>query len=88
MCWGVLAMMTVGRAVKLALPDGWKENAGQGVAVLKGRNDGVGLTYGVNRRYRSGAVVGDEESVGLVGKVTRRGSVRVERWVRRERIVA
>ena len=40
------------------------------------------LTYGVNRRYRSGAVVGDEESEGLAGKVTRRGSVRVERWVR------
>ncbi len=43
-----------------------------------------GLTYGVNRRYRSGAVVGDEESERLAGKVTRRGSVRVERWVRRD----
>jgi len=42
----------------------------------------AGLTYGVNRRYRSGAVVGDEKSEGLVGKVTRRGSVRVERLVR------
>jgi len=41
-----------------------------------------GLTIGVNRRYRSGAVVGDEESERLAGNVTRRGSVRVERWVR------
>jgi hypothetical protein len=41
-----------------------------------------GLTIGVNRRCRGGAVVGDEKSEGLVGKVTRRGSVRVERWVR------
>ena len=41
------------------------------------------LTYGVNRRYRSGALRGDEESECLAVKVTRRGSVRVERWVRR-----
>ena len=47
-----------------------------------GRKNIRRLTNGVNRRYRSGAVVGDEKSEGLVGKVTRRGSVRVERWVR------
>jgi hypothetical protein len=42
-----------------------------------------GLTIGVNRRYRSGAMVGDEESERLAVKVTRRGRVRVERLVRR-----
>ena len=41
-----------------------------------------GLTMGVNRRYRSGALRGDEESESLKVKVTRRGSVRVERVVR------
>jgi hypothetical protein len=41
-----------------------------------------GLTNGVNRRYRSGALKGDEESERLEEIVTRRGSVRVERWVR------
>ena len=75
-------MMTANETIKLALLDSWKENAGKGVAVLAGRTAGVGLTIGVNRRYRSGAVVGDEESGRLVGKVTRRGSVRVERLVR------
>ena len=40
------------------------------------------LTNGVNRRYRSGALRGDEESERMVGRVTHRGSVRVERWVR------
>jgi len=40
------------------------------------------LTIGVNRRYRSGALRGDEESEHWAGKVTRRGSVRVERLVR------
>ena len=43
-----------------------------------------GLTIGVNRRYRGGAVVGDEESERLAGQVARRGSVRVERLVRLE----
>jgi len=43
---------------------------------------GLRLTIGVNRRYRSGALKGDEESEYMVGKVTRRGSVRVERPVR------
>ena len=42
-------MMTANEPIKLALLDGWKENAGQGVAVLAGRNDGVGLTREVNR---------------------------------------
>ena len=43
------------------------------------------LTIGVNRRYRSGALRGDEKSERLAVKVTRRGSVRVERLVRRRR---
>ena len=76
-------MMTANELIKLALLDGWKENAGQSVAVLAGKTAGVGLTIGVNRRYRSGALRGDEKSERWVGKVTRRGSVRVERLVRR-----
>ena len=55
-------MMTANELIKLALLDGWKEIAGQGVAVLAGRTAGVGLTKEVNQRCRSGAVVGDEKS--------------------------
>jgi len=78
-------MMPVNETIKLALLDSWKGNAGQGVAVLAERTAGVGLTIGVNRRYRGGALKGDEESECLAVKVTRRGSVRVERWVRPRR---
>jgi hypothetical protein len=42
-------MMTAGRAVKLALLDRWKKTLKSGIAVLAGRNDGVGLTNGANR---------------------------------------
>ncbi len=81
-------MMTANEPIKLALLDSWKETLNGEFGVRRDENQSgfsCGLTYGVNRRYRSGAVVGDEESVGLVGKVTRRGSVRVERWVRQGR---
>jgi hypothetical protein len=40
------------------------------------------LTYGVNRRCRSGATGGDENSSVFVGEVAHRGNVRVERLVR------
>jgi len=42
-------MMTANEPIKLALLDGWKENAGQSVAVLAGKTAGVGLTKEVNR---------------------------------------
>jgi len=42
---------------------------------------GCGLTIGVNRRYRSGAVKGDEESERLAVQVTRRGSVGLNDWL-------
>jgi hypothetical protein len=49
-CWSVLEMMTARMATTLALTDRWKENVEKGTAVLAERNDGVGLTMGVNRR--------------------------------------
>jgi len=55
-------MMTANELIKLALLDGWKEIAGQGVAVLAGRTAGVGLTKRVNRRCRSGAEGSDGDS--------------------------
>ena len=48
-------------------------------------NDGIHrkrLTIGVNRRCRSGAVGGDEDSRMTEGGPVSRGNVRVERWVR------
>ena len=56
-----------------------------GGAKIVFKEKGRRLTKGVNRRYRSGAVVGEEESERWKVKVDRRGSVRVERPVRRER---
>ena len=41
-----------------------------------------GLTRGVNRRCRSGALGGDENSRMIAGEVAHRGNVRVERLVR------
>jgi hypothetical protein len=45
-------------------------------------DSGCGLTYGVNRRCRSGAAGGDEDSRTIAGEVAHRGNVRVERLVR------
>ena len=61
-------MMTANEPIKLALLDGWKENAGQGVAVLAGRNDGVGLTREVNRALPKRRIGGKREIGALGGK--------------------
>jgi len=59
-------MMTANESIKLALLDGWKESAGQGVAVFAGRNAGVGLTMRVNRALPKRRVEG-RRGIGTFG---------------------
>jgi len=57
-----------------------------GIQAPKDLGEEVMPNEGVNRRYRSGALMGDEESECLVVVAGTRGSVRVERLVRLARL--
>ena len=52
-------MMTANEPIKLALLDSWKETLNGEFGVRRDENQSgfsCGLTYGVNRRYRCGAL--------------------------------
>ena len=62
--------------------EGKRREEPEGCDAIENLGRWCGLTYGVNRRCRSGAVGGDVNSKKLVGEVAHRGNVRVERLVR------